>query len=147
MEKIRTSDPLSVPSDGAVALDTTAEEAHESGQPRWLQGGILGCDVLNVKPPCHSSVLRSGDNTCDRFFFLLLFATEGHCCSAVLQPLRFPFGCTEVERHKLRERERERGSCWADYRAVSCCSCFPPPPPSPPPLIFSLLPPPAPETR
>lgn len=27
MEKMRTSDPLSVPPDGAVALDTTAGEA------------------------------------------------------------------------------------------------------------------------
>lgn len=96
--------------------------------------------VLKVNPSSHSPLLSSDCRHLQQFFFFSLFATECHCCSAVLQPLSPPFVCTEVERHKLTGSE-----CKAAAGQIIALS--PTAVARPHRLFFAPLPLPAPETR
>lgn len=116
---------------GAVVLFTNTGD--NTNAPSWRR-----FYVLKVNPSFHSPLLPSGVSACSRFF--LRFATECHCCSAVLQPLHPPSVSPEVESHKLTGRESEAAA--EQIIALSPAAAA-----RPHLLVCAPLPPPVPETR
>lgn len=146
---MRASDPL-----GPLSLSKSQGGPKRGAWGRFwsrqkqLYEGVLGFNVSDGNLPCHSSVLHSGANTWTQHVFFSVVCHRGSLLQRSAAASASPFICTEVERHKLTERESEAAAgqiITLSPTAVVFLFLFLLL--LSPPLIFSPLPPPAPETR